>query len=155
MNNKIKANSSLKPVCSVIDMARQLGLSRARFYQLLEQGIFPQAVYCLRTHRPLYLLEQQQICLNIKETNIGYNGQYVLFYSPRKIVSEQNLAATKKSKPKNDTFSEIAETLNRMGLSLTADKVSEAVENLYPDGVEGKDHGVLIRDLFRFFKNGA
>jgi hypothetical protein len=156
MTRKMMSNSSLKPVCSVVEMIRMLGLSRARFYQLLEQGIFPSPIYDLRTKRPFYTTELQQICLTVRESNIGFNNQYVLFYSPRK---EKSGTATEKSarpvKIKNAIHDELAQTLCRMGLSVDAAKVGSAIESLFPDGTDGKDHGVLIRDLFRYFKNGA
>ena len=82
MNNKKMSN--LKPIISVTEMARNLNLSRARFYQLLEQGIFPQPIYDLRTKRPIYNIELQQSCFQVRETGIGANNQYILFYSPRK-----------------------------------------------------------------------
>ena len=156
MSRKMMSNSNLKPACSVIEMIRMLGLSRARFYQLLEQGIFPPAVYDLRTKRPLYTLELQQICLNIRESNIGYNNQYVLFYSPRKEKTETAVEkSNRKSKGHESMHDELAQTLCRMGLSVDAAKVGIAIRKLYPEGTDDKDQGVLIRDLFRYFKSGV
>ena len=39
----------LKAVCSVTALAKKLGLSRARFYQLQKMGVFCAPVYCTRT----------------------------------------------------------------------------------------------------------
>jgi len=61
----------LKPIISVTEMAKMLNLSRARLYQLLEQGIFPQPIYDLRTHRPLYDAKLQERCLEIRNSGIG------------------------------------------------------------------------------------
>jgi hypothetical protein len=153
MANKIKSTFNLKPICSVADMALMLGLSRARFYQLLEQGIFPQPVYCTRTKRPLYTLELQKDCLAVKETNVGYNGQYILFYSPRKEKAEAVVEkSVRHTRVKNTLHDEFAQTLVRMGVTTDAAKVGSAIEELYPDGIEDKEHGVIIRELFRYFK---
>jgi hypothetical protein len=150
------SNSNLKPACSVIEVIRMLGMSRARFYQLLDRQIFPPPLYDLRTRRPFYSLELQQICLDIRESNIGFNNQYCLFYSPRKPRQENNSEKiSRKSKGHNSLHDELAQALCRMGLSADAQQVGSAINELYPDGTDGKNHGLLIRDLFRFFKNGA
>jgi len=143
-----KKMPTLKPIISVTEMAKMRNLSRARFYQLLEQGIFPQPIYDLRTHRPLYDAKLQMACLEVRETGIGADGSYMLFYSPRK----------KEAQPRNSikrtkTYSihkEFAETLVSMGLNCSAKDVSAALSELYPDGVGKVEHGVVIRDLFRF-----
>jgi hypothetical protein len=153
MNRKMMSNSNLKPVCSVIDMIRMLGLSRARFYQLVDKGIFPPPIYSIDTHRAMYDLTLQQACLTVRETNIGYNGQYCLFYSPRKQKSESvNEKSSRPPKINNPLHEEFAQTLNRMGLSVDAVKVGSAIEKLYADGIEDKQHGVIIRELFRYFR---
>jgi hypothetical protein len=148
--------SNLKPACSVIEIIRTLELSPTRFYQLLDQGIFPRPIYDIRTKRPFYSIELQELCLNIRESNIGYNGQYILFYSPRKSKQGNNSEkSSRKSKGQNPLLDELTETLGRMGLSINASKVETAIDKLYPDGIESKDHGLIVRDLFRFFKNGV
>ena len=149
-----KTISNLKPACSVIEMIRMLEISRARFYQLMEQGIFPKPVYDLRTKRPFYSIELQELCLSIRESNIGFNGQYVLFYSPRK--NSAVVKSSKKSASNDEPIVELTDTLKRMGLDIDVKKVRKAMTELYPNGTDGSgNQGVIIRDLFRFFKNGA
>ena len=149
-----RTTSNLKPACSVIEMIRMLEISRARFYQLLDQQIFPSPIYDIRTKRPFYSIELQQSCLNIRESNIGFNGQYVLFYSPRK--NSAVVKSSKKSASNDEPFVELTDTLKRMGLDLDVPKVKKAMTELYPNGTDGSgDQGVVIRDLFRYFKNGA
>ena len=72
-----------KTVVSVAEMARMTGLSRARFYQLVNDGIFPSPVYDVHTRRPLYSEEMQQVCMEVRKRNCGVNGKPILFYSPR------------------------------------------------------------------------
>ena len=46
-------------------------------------------------------------------------------------------------------------TLNNMNLNVNHGEVAEAVRELYPQGLDNQDTGVVIRELFRFFKKGT
>jgi hypothetical protein len=46
-----------KAAVIVSEMARMVGLSRARFYQLRKAGVFPLPVYDVATRRPVYTEE--------------------------------------------------------------------------------------------------
>ena len=70
-----------KAVVTVSEMARMVGLSRSRFYQLVEAGVFPQPVYSVANRRPIYVEEAQKVCLEVRRRNCGVNGQPVLFYA--------------------------------------------------------------------------
>jgi hypothetical protein len=138
-----------KAVVSVSEMAAALDLSRARFYQLLDAQILPQPVYDIRTHRPIYPQELQEKCLAVRQTGIGSNGQYMLFYAPRKNTG----SAPRKSVPKKvSKYQDIREALTTMGLDVSDEQVSKGITDVFPDGIENKDHGIIIRELFRYFK---
>ena len=142
-------DNNFKAICSVTELAGKLGLSRARFYQLLEMGIFPKPVYYTRTKRPFYPLDLQQKCIDVRKTGIGYNGQPVVFYTSR-----QNRPG-KFRNPPYDKYEELAGILSRMGLSVTPGKVKNAVKTLYPEELtERPIEGIVIRNLFRYFKGG-
>ena len=64
-------------------MSSLAGLSRQRFHQLMKQGVFPPPVYDIHTRRPHYTEEMQNVCLSVREKNVGINGRVVLFYSRR------------------------------------------------------------------------
>jgi len=140
-------DNDLKAVCTVTELAKKLSLSRARFYQLQNTGIFPRPIYCTRTKRPFYPLNLQQKCIDIRKTGIGHNGQPVIFYT-----SKQN----KSRKPQNQEdhkYEELAYILNQMGLNVARNNVKIAVKTLYPEGLaQCPDEGMVIRDLFRYFK---
>ena len=145
----MKKNQFTKAVCSVSEMAAQLELSRARFYQLIEAGILPQPIYDIRTKRPYYDQELQEQCLQVRATGIGVNGQYVLFYSPRK----QNSNSPKRSVGKKvSKHQELADTITAMGLEVSVEQVESALNELYPQGSDGEDQGVVVREVFRFLK---
>lgn len=148
MNNKKYYNP--KPMISVGEMAQLLGHSRARFYQL--QGtIYPPPIYDIKTRRPFYSTELQQICQEIRETGIGWNGQNIMFYAPRN-TSMMNKRKSSKTKSPSE-YQELTDTLSNMGLTTSEKQVSQAVQKLYPNGIEQEETGVVIRELFRYFKN--
>ena len=68
-----------KAAVSVAEMARMMGLSRARFYQLTKAGAFPPPVYHLLTRRPIYPEELQLVCLDVRRRNCGIDGKPILF----------------------------------------------------------------------------
>jgi hypothetical protein len=144
-----KKMSNLKPVISIVEACKLVNLSRARFYQLLEQGIFPQPLYHIRTKRPYYDTDLQKKLLEIRDTCVGDNGDLVLFYSPRKTKS----TSTPKKKKVDPMIKELAEILNSMGLETTTNRVKQGLAEIYPDGIGSVDQGVVIRELFRSIKS--
>ena len=149
----MKTNGNFtKVVCSITDMANALQLSRARFYQLLNSGHLPQPIYDINTKRPYYNLELQEQCLRVKATVIVVNMRYVLFYSPRQ--KPQN-GSVKTSRKQGSKYLEITDTLNVMGLEVSGEQVEQAIRQLYPQGTNGKDEGLIVRELFRFLKQNG
>ena len=142
-------NENIKAVCSVSELAKKLGLSRARVYQLQKMGVFPKPVYCIRTKRPFYPQDLQQKCLAIRKTGIGHNGQIMVFYSMQedKFVKPQNQL--------NPDYKQLTDTLRQLGLKITVSEVKNAVNTLYPQGITGSDDGAIMRDLFRYFRQGV
>lgn len=140
--------SKLKPYVSVTAMATMIGLSRARFYQLLDEGFLPQPVYSLHSKRPLYTSELQQQCMEVKENNIGINGLPIIFYSPRKNRNAEISSKKKRSKT-NPMYKEIVENLKALGLDVTVKKLTVMVDKLYPDGIDDLDTGEVLGELYR------
>lgn len=146
---------STKAVVTVSEMARMVGLSRARFYELVEGGVFPTPVYCVSTRRPMYVEELQTICLNVKRKNLGINGKPVLFYSrghrPLTPAAKPSKPTATKPKP---TFAhaDLIDGLGALGLVATPAQVGEAVAALYPAGVDGIDRGQVLRAVFLHLK---
>jgi hypothetical protein len=132
MRNGKQAN--IKPIISIGDLAKALNHSRARFYQLQKEMIYPPPLYDIRTKRPFYDAHLQQICHEVRETGIGFNGRYILFYSPRKNDPNKPTRKTK-SDVKNR---ELVMTLNNMDLNVNHGEVAEAVKELYPKVLRSK-----------------
>ncbi len=142
-----KKLSISKPIVSITEIARMVQLSRARFYQLLQAGFFPKPLHDERSKRPYYDLELQKKILECRQSGIGVDGSFMLFYSPRKNGTASNVR--KKIDPQ---VKELADTLTTMGLDITVKQVQQGLSEIYPDGTNGEEQGVVIRELFRYLK---
>ena len=91
-------NEPTKVAVSVADMARMVGLSRARFYELMGSGVFPRPVRQAETGRPFYSEDQQKAVLDVRRRNCGINGQAVLFYA-RRLPTGPAPARPRRAKP--------------------------------------------------------
>lgn len=140
-----------KSAVSVSEMARMVGLSRARFYQLMNEGIFPPPIYTLSSRRPFYDEEMQQTCLEVKRRNCGTNGKPVLFYTSRHPLSSQSLKRPARPKPKpkrSAEYTELIDSLACLGMAATADQVEVAVKECFPGGIQNLDSGEVVRAIF-------
>lgn len=146
MTSKKVPEKNFKAVCSVTELCRNLQISRAQFYNLQNMGIFPKGLKDERTGRPYFDIELQRVCHQIRNTGIGHNGQPYLFYSPRTKHGKP------RSKPVDNKHKEYASTLEQMGLSVSVERISKGLAELYPDGPLNIEEGVIIRELFRHLK---
>ena len=152
MSNKKLSIS--KAIVSITEIAKTLQMSRSRFYQLLQTGFFPKPKYDDRSKRPYYDIELQQKCLGCRQSGVGIDGSYMLFYSPR----TKETKYSKKVIGNKKTFShydDIYDTLKQMGLETTVEQVQQGLIEIYPDGFEDMDQGVVIRELFRYLKESV
>lgn len=143
-------NDVQKAAVSVTEMARMVGLSRARFYQLLGEGVFPKPSQDPSTSRPFYDEEAQRTCLEVRRRNVGINGKVVIFYSSRHPLSGQSKKPAKpvtKPKPTNQ-YAEVIDSLACLGMSATSQQVEAAVADCFPDGIQKLDSGEVVRAVF-------
>lgn len=148
-------NDQLKAVVSVSEMARMVGLSRQRFYQL-QGSAFPEAKRDRETNRPYYDEELQQVCLEVRRRNCGVDGKPILFYTRRQHPLGQQPKKTRKStrpaKPKR-RHTELLDGLESLGLaSANEEDVGAALAQLFPDGTDGVDFGEVVRGIFLHLK---
>src|SRR5262249_28167806 len=127
-------SGQMKAIVTVSEMARMVGLSRARFYQLQKAGVFPAPTY--QAGRPVYTEDQQQVCLEVRRKNRGINGQPVLFYARRRGI--QPAKHKKQANPppaRNKDIASLLDGLNALGLTTaTAAQVVEVTKQLFPGG---------------------
>ena len=145
----VKKMSINKPIISITELVQTLQLSRARFYQLVKSGFFPKPLIDSRSKRPYYDIVLQGQILDSRSTGIGIDGSLMLFYSSRKL---ETVPVIKKKKV-DPLVKELAETLESMGLDTTVEQVQQGLIELYPDGTDGIEQGVVIRDLFRHLRS--
>jgi hypothetical protein len=146
MNNK-KVSIS-KPIVSISEICQMIELSRSRYYQLVNSGFFPKPLYDERSKRPYYDIELQKTIVECRQSGIGIDGSFMLFYSSRKNGTASHL----RKKKIDPVVKELAETLESMGLDVTVEQVQQGLGEVYPDGTEGIEQGVVIRELFRCLK---
>jgi hypothetical protein len=136
-----------KAVVSVAEMARMVSMSRARFYQLVEQGIFPPPLYRLDTRRPFFTQEMQETCLEVRRRNCGLNGRPVLFYA-RRLGSP--ISKAKATPPKNShKHTDLINGLRALGLTIVnSAQVEAAIQKCFPNGRSGVDDETVLRTVF-------
>jgi hypothetical protein len=136
-----------KSFVTVSEMAEKCQLSRSRFYDLIEAGVFPKPVRHPSSKRPMYDPSLQEKCLEIRETGIGANGLPVLFNRKPKRSGRAKMQRQPAVVSEPD-HADLLDALKELGLTTTAQAVNEAVAALYPTGIAGIDQGDVIRKVF-------
>lgn len=150
----VRTTSPMPAAITVAQMAVRLGLSRRRFYELVEAGKFPPPTYLLGSRRPVYLREGQEQCVQIKATGIAFDGAMILFNErltsmpPRQMRSSP--VRQRCSQPaRDDGANVLVEQLAMLGVMTDAESVQRALTELYPQGTDGSDEGQVVRTLLR------
>lgn len=143
-----KKISNLKPIVSVRELCQMLHLSRSRYYQLVNSGFFPKPLIDERSHRPYYDAALQKKILEARDTGIGADGSFLLFYTSRK---KEKISCSRRKKV-DPVTQELGEILESMGIETAFEEVQIALDELYPNGTEGMDQGIVTRELYRYFK---
>ena len=141
-------NIVTKSVVSVTEMARMVGLSRARFYQLVKRGTFPVSDLDSLSKRPCYCEEKQRLILEARRRNCGVDGKAILFYSRRRDLGQVK-ASARPAKPKatNTLIADIIDLLSSAKVVVTTAQVEAAVRAEYPQGTEGIEFAVIINKV--------
>jgi hypothetical protein len=147
-----------KHAVTVTEMAEMVGLSRSRFHQLLGK-VFPLPLYDLRSRRPFFTEDQQQVILDLRASNCGIDGKPVLFYASR---SKRAAAKAKvRRKLENATVGSVLPTqltkaVRSLGLkTVRPAEVEDTLRRLYPNGTDGIATIELVRSVFLKLKRRA
>ncbi len=140
-----------KAVVTVAEMARMVGLSRQRFYQLMGTT-FPHPLYRVTTRRPFYPTDLQQVCLNARRRNCGIDGKPVMFYCTGHRPRIQKPVGKRKQLAKNKQHAGLIEGLTALGLAVSETQVAETVKLVFPNGIDGKDEGEVLKAVFLHLK---
>ena len=142
-----------KVIVNVAEMARMCGLSRARFYQLVKEGVFPPPLYRIDNQRPFYVETIQEICLEVRRRNCGINGRPVMFYARRFGPTTTPKRKRTPTAKKNNRYADLVQGLKALGLaSVSTEQVEVAVKELFPDGIHKLDSGEVMRAAFLHLK---
>ena len=145
---------SIKAAVSVSELAELCGISRSRWYELVEAGVFPAPVTLAPLKRPVYDRTLIEKCLEIKRTGISLGGTPVVWN--RKLSKASSARSKTKSpateKPIEPCIEPILDAVKALGLTPTAQAVNDAIATLYPTGISGQEQGDVIRKTFLYLQ---
>lgn len=146
-----QSTNLLRAAVSVTQMARMLGLSRSRFYDLVVKGIFLPPVYSVATRQPFFLREMQETNLRVKAEQQGaLTGEFVLFHERRRPPQVERQGRARR---RNEQASGLVQALRSLGLeNVDAAAVERAMRTCYPDGTDGQEHAAVLRTVFRHLR---
>jgi hypothetical protein len=147
----MSGNIVTKAAVSVTEMAKMVGLSRARFYQLVKRGTFPPADQDAATKRPCYFEAKQRQILDARRRNCGVDGKPVLFYSRRTDAGQPRSASRPtigKVKEVVQKYMDLIDGLAALNVTVSVAQVEPLVNELFPNGTDGVDPGEVIRAVF-------
>ena len=154
MNNEVP----LKEIVTVTEMSRMCGLSRARFYQLSSQGIFPNPSRNEESGRPFFNREQQEQCLLVRRANKGVNGKPVMFYGCRLEAAQPppnrkqlpiSRPSSKRENRQDPVLTELRHGLAQLGMSnVKEQQIRQTLAQAYPDGHRDVESAELLRAVF-------
>lgn len=140
-----------KSVVSISEMAKMVGLSRARFYQLVKRGTFPPADQDPSSKRPCYFEEKQRLILEARRRNCGVDGKPVLFYCRRNDAGQPRSASRPtigKVKEVVKKYTDLIDGLAALNVTVTVAQVEPLLKELFPNGTDGVDIGEVVRAVF-------
>lgn len=137
---------SAKAAVTVSEMAEMCMLSRSRWYDFIEAGIFPKPIPIPPMKRLAYDWQLQQKCLEIRATGIGLNGPVV--FNRRRRPAKPAARRPAKDHPVDPAIEPIFDAVKALGLTTTLAAVSHAVAFLFSPGLAGQDQGDVIRSVF-------
>lgn len=149
MGVAMKPETPLKAAVSVSWLCRQLLMSRSQFYFHVKRGTFHAPLRLASNQRPYYTASMVEDIVKARETGVGVNGEYVLFYE-RQPTGTKNAVTTKAD------HSSLLEGLRRLGLTeVTTGQIEAAVEACFPKGTPGQDEANVLRAVFRHLKRAG
>lgn len=142
-----KLENPMKAAVSVSSVCRLISMSRSQFYFYVKRGTFSTPLRLPSNNRPYYTASMVEDIITARETGIGLNGEFVIFYE------RQPKSEVKVAKPDHTA---LLEGLGTLGLtSITAEQVEAALGVCYPKGTSGQDDASVLRTVFRHLKRAG
>ena len=150
MSVQMKPETPLKAVVSVAAMCRLMKMSRSQFYWHVKRGTFHAPLYLASNNRPYFTASMVEDNLRARETGVGTNGEYVIFYE------RQTTNSTAEDKKPKANHSALLEGLRSLGLTaVTAEQLDHALTACFPTGISGMDEAKVLRIVFRHLKRSG
>ena len=147
-------SNTVRAAVSVSQMARMLGLSRSRFYDLMTKGVFLPPIYSISTKKAFFLREMQERNLQVRAEQVGVNGEFVLFQERR--PAPQGEQASRSPRRRDGRTTALVQGLKSLGLeTVHAAAVERAMTACYPNGVNGTDETTILRTIFRHLRRSG
>lgn len=148
----MKPESPLKAAVSVTQMCHHFRppMSRSQFYWHVKRKTFHGPLYLASNKRPYFTASMVEDNLRARESGVGVNGEYVIFYErlPTSMKTEGK-------KPKSD-HSTLIDGLKALGLNtVTSEQVEAAVAACFLNGTTGHDESNVLRTIFRHLKRSG
>lgn len=142
-----KLENPMKAAMSVSGLCRILKISRSQFYFHIKRGTFHAPLRLASNQRPYFTASMVEDILKARETGVGVNGEFVLFYD------RQPKAEVKDAKPDHTG---LLEGLAALGLnSVTTAQVEAALTTCFPKGTTGQEEATVLRTVFRHLKRAG
>ena len=146
---QMKPETPLKAAVSVSTQCRLLRMSRSQFYWHVKRGTFHAPLYLASNKRPYFTASMVEDNLRARETGVGVNNEYVIFY-------ERLPTGTKTSAKTKVDHSGLLEGLRKLGLSeVTTEQIEAALAVCFPKGTISQDEADVLRTVFRHLKRSG
>jgi hypothetical protein len=145
-----KVEKPMKAVVSVSQQCRLLHMSRSQFYWHVKRGTFHAPLRLASNNRPYFTASMVEDNLKARETGIGVNGEYVIFYERQ---PKDDRSATKRPASNHPG---LIEGLKSLGLAaVTKEQVESALVACFPRGSDGHDDTAVLKAVFRHLKRSG
>ena len=139
-----------RAVVSVSGLCRLLKMSRSQFYVHAKRGTFHAPLYLATTNRPFFTAAMVEDNVRARETGVGVNGEYVLFYE--RLPTDQKPEV----EPPKTNHASLLEGLASFGLKeVTKAQLEGAMKTCFPAGTNGEDEVAVLRAVFRHLKRAG
>ncbi len=149
-------NINLPPYINISTMAKHMNMSRSRLYQLVELGVLLKPAYLLNNKRPVYTREMAMRNIKVKNSNVGINGEIVMFYSARTTATKPKKTVQKLTDHKvvaPDKHTDLIDALESLGLEkITSSQIDSAIHKCFPDGTDNISDDDILTSVFRHLK---
>ncbi len=150
MSVEMKSETPLKAAVSVASMCRLLKMSRSQFYWHVKRGTFHAPLHLASNNRPYFTASMVEDNLRARETGVGTNGEYVIFYERQPTNSK-----TEGTKVKANHLA-LLEGLRSLGLTaVTTEQLDGALTACFPTGISAMDEAKVLRIVFRHLKRSG